>query len=435
MSQAKLFSNLDDWLKYLEQAHPVGIDMGLGRIGRVKEALNFPIKPILFTVGGTNGKGSTCAMLDSILLAASYKVACHTSPHFLKFNERARINGEMASDEQLLEHFAAVEKARVSLDDPPSLTYFEFTTLAIMHLFAHSGMDAIIMEVGMGGRLDAVNLWDADVAIVTSIDMDHMEYLGNTRDKIAYEKAHIFRSGRTAICGDPVPPASLIDHAKAIGTDLWLIGQDFNFQGDKQQWGWAGRGKRLSGLGYPALRGANQLLNASAVIAALTAVRERLPVGAQEIRNGLAWVELPGRFQVLPGRPTIILDVAHNPHASSALAQNLENMAYHPYTLGVFGVMADKDVNGVLRPMLGLIDHWYLCDLPTQRAMSAKDIGQRLIELGFKEDKDHTIQTFTELGLAYAAALEKAGEGDRMAVFGSFYTVSGVMAYRNAKAH
>jgi dihydrofolate synthase/folylpolyglutamate synthase len=409
--------------------------MGLERITRVKEALKLNFKAVVFTVGGTNGKGSTCALLESVLLAASYKVGCHTSPHLLSFNERARVNGENVSDALLLEHFKAVELARASLLNPPTLTYFEFTTLAIMHLFATADLDAVILEVGLGGRLDAVNMIDTDCAIVTSIDLDHMEYLGDTREKIAFEKAGIFRSDKPAICADPVPPQSLIDHAASIGADLWLMGKDYNFQGDKQQWGWAGRGKRFSGLGYPALRGANQLLNASAVIAALIAVRDRLPVGAQEIRNGMAWVELAGRFQVLPGQPTIILDVAHNPHASAALAQNLENMAYHPYTIAVFGAMADKDIDGVLKPMMDKIDFWYFCDLPTARAASAESLATRLRSLGFKEGADSGIEVFSSPALAYESALKKAGEGDRISVFGSFYTVAGVLAYRNAKAH
>jgi dihydrofolate synthase/folylpolyglutamate synthase len=409
--------------------------MGLERITRVKEALQLNFQAVVFTVGGTNGKGSTCALLESVLLAASYKVGCHTSPHLLSFNERARVNGENVSDELLLEHFKAVELARASLPNPPTLTYFEFTTLAIMHLFATADLDAVILEVGLGGRLDAVNMIDTDCAIVTSIDLDHMEYLGDTREKIAFEKAGIFRSDKPAICADPVPPQSLIDHAASIGADLWLMGKDYNFQGDKQQWGWAGRGKRFSGLGYPALRGANQLLNASAVIAALIAVRDKLPVGAQEIRNGMAWVELPGRFQVLPGQPTIILDVAHNPHASAALAQNLENMAYHPYTIAVFGAMADKDIDGVLKPMMDKIDFWYFCDLPTARAASAESLATRLRSLGFKEGADSGIEVFSSPALAYESALKKAGEGDRISVFGSFYTVAGVLAYRNAKAH
>lgn len=429
------FQNLDDWLAHLEGAHPVGIDMGLERIGRVKEALRLSFSSVVFTVAGTNGKGSTCAMLESMLLAASYKVGCHTSPHFLSFNERARIGGEPVTDELLIAHFERVEQARSSLPDAPSLTYFEFTTLAIMDLFAQANLDAVILEVGMGGRLDAVNIVDADCAIVTSVDIDHAAYLGDTREKIAYEKAGIFRTERPAICADPVPPQSLVDHARDIGADLWLIGRDYNFQGDTQQWGWAGRGRRFSGLGYPALRGANQLLNASAAIAALMAVRDRLPVGAQEIRNGMAWVELPGRFQVMPGRPTIVLDVAHNPHAAHALTQNLENMAYHPYTYAVMGAMADKDIVGVIKPLLNTIDFWYFCDLPTPRAAKATDLQTILLDLGFEPGPDRGCQLFDSPELAYQEALKKAGENDRITVFGSFYTVAGVMSYRNSKSN
>ena len=428
-NQPILFTSLDQWLSHLETAHPVGIDMGLARITRVKESLGLKFACPVITVGGTNGKGSTCAFLESILLAAGYKVACHTSPHLLRFNERARLNGADVSDADLLKAFERVEQARCRLSDPPTLTYFEFTTLAIMDIFANASVDAVILEVGMGGRLDAVNIVDADCAIVTSIDLDHMAYLGNTREAIAFEKAGIFRTKAIAICADPIPPTSLINHANTIGADLWLMGKDYSFTGDQQQWGWTGRGKRFSGLGYPALRGANQLLNASAVIAALIALHDRLPVSAQDIRNGLALVELPGRFQVLPGRPTVVLDVAHNPHAAATLAESIEAMAYHPYTYAVFGAMADKDIDGVLKPLLNTVDYWYCTDLPTPRAASASDLAKRLRAF----NKEALV--FMDPGAAYQAALDKAGEGDRILVFGSFYTVSGVMAYRNNQAH
>ena len=424
-----IFNNLNEWLSHLETAHPVGIDMGLSRINRVRDSLGLHFTCPVITVGGTNGKGSTCAFLESILMAAGYRVGCHTSPHLLSFNERARINSQMVSDAQLLQAFSEVEEARCRISDAPTLTYFEFTTLAIMDLFANANLDVVILEVGMGGRLDAVNIVDADCAIVTSIDLDHMAYLGNTREAIAFEKAGIFRTKASAICGDPLPPQTLIDHANAIGTDLWLMGRDYSFEGDKQQWGWHGRGKRFSGLSYPALRGANQLLNASAVIAALMAIHERLPVSAQDIRNGLALVELPGRFQVLPGKPTVVLDVAHNPHAAATLAQSMEAMAYHPYTYAVFGAMSDKDIDGVLKPMIDLVDYWYCTDLPTPRAASAKDLAKRIQGMG----KEALI--FSEPGKAFQSALDKASEGDRIMVFGSFYTVAGVMAYRNNQAH
>ena len=266
------FPTLDAWLTHLESAHPVGIDMGLARISQVRDALQLSFACPVITVGGTNGKGSTCAILESILLRAGYSVGCHTSPHLLSFNERARINGEMATDAALLPHFEAVEKARRSLPEPVSLTYFEFTTLAIMHLFAERGLDAVIFEVGLGGRLDAVNILDTDCAIITSIDIDHTDFLGDTRDKIAFEKAGIFRAGKPAICADPVPPQTLIDHAEKIGADLWLFGRDFRYEAqpgnERQQWSYIGPSMRRSALAYPALRGANQLINTTAALAA-----------------------------------------------------------------------------------------------------------------------------------------------------------------------
>jgi dihydrofolate synthase / folylpolyglutamate synthase len=420
-------STLSDWLTLLETMHPKAIDMGLERVAQVKARLNIHFDCPVIIVGGTNGKGSTCAMLESILLQAGYRVGLYTSPHLLHFNERARVNGEPVSDEALVEQFAAVEAQR----GPVSLTYFEFTTLAIMRLFAQAKPDAVILEVGLGGRLDAVNVLDADVAIVTSVDIDHTEYLGNTREQIGFEKAGIFRPGKTAICGDPVPPKSLIDHAQAIGADLWLFGRDYNYSGDKQQWNYGGREQRRNSLGYPSLRGANQLLNASAVLAALEALRSRLPVGAQEVRNGLVMVDLPGRFQVLPGRPTVILDVAHNPHAAATLAQNLDNMGFHPYTYAVFGAMQDKDVDGIIARLKDRVDHWCVTDLPLPRAASAEQLKRKLLDAGIvpqtQGGAERTIQTFASPAAAFANARSRAGENDRIAVFGSFLTVAGVI--------
>ncbi len=431
----QFFNDLPSWLTFLESAHPVGIDMGLARINQVKEALNLKFSCPVITVAGTNGKGSTCAFLEAIFCEAGYRVGCHTSPHFIDFEERARLSRENVSQELLLKHFQIVETARASLPNLVSLTYFEFTTLAIMHLFSKADLDVVILEVGLGGRLDAVNIIDADCAVITSIDLDHMALLGNTRDKIALEKAGIMRPGMTAICSDPVAPTSLIQYAQEIGADLWLHGRDFNFSGDQQQWYWSGRSRRVSGLAYPALRGANQLLNASGAIAALMSLREVLPVGVQSIRNGFAMVDLPGRFQVLPGQPTIVLDVAHNPHASSALAASLEKMGYFPFTHAIFGAMADKDIEGVIRPMLGVVDYWHCVDLPTPRAATAHQIQQVLEHLGVKNTKESGVDTFTNPALAYQKTVERAGQNDRILVFGSFFTVSGVMSLRNLKKH
>ena len=433
------FSSLDAWLTHLESAHPVGIDMGLTRIGKVKDALGLKFDCPVITVGGTNGKGSTCATLESILRAAGYRVGCHTSPHLLEFNERARINGRNATDAELLEHFEAVEAARTSLAEPVSLTYFEFTTLAILHLYASLPLDAVILEVGLGGRLDAMNIIDADCAVVTSIDIDHTDYLGDTREKIAYEKAGIFRPGRPAICADPAAPQTLIDHAQAIGASLWLFGRDFRYEGqagsERQQWSYVGPTMRRSALAYPALRGANQLINTSAALTALEALRDRLPVSAQDVRLGLANVELPGRFQVLPGRPSVVLDVAHNPHAAAVLAQNLGSMGFFRYTYAVFGAMRDKDIAGVVQHLKGEVDHWCLTDLPLGRAARAEDLEKILREAGVEDGPDSSVKCFATPAEAFQDALSRATEDDRIAVFGSFYTVAGVMAYRKSRQH
>ena len=425
--------NLADWLNHLENAHPRVIDLGLERVSQVKDALHIQFDCPVIIVGGTNGKGSTCAMLESILMQGGYRVGLFTSPHLIDFNERARINGVSVTDDDLVRAFEDVERARISVDGKGtavSLSYFEFTMLGCVKLFSEAKLDAVILEVGLGGRLDAVNIFNADVAIVTSVDIDHVEFLGSTREAIGFEKAGIFRTGRVAICSDPSPPQSLIDHAREIDADLWLFGTDFNYSGDKQQWSFGGRQQRRHSLAYPSLRGANQLLNASAVLAALEALRDRLPLGAQEIRTGFVMVDLPGRFQVLPGRPAVVLDVAHNPHAAATLQQNLGNMGFHAYTYAVFGAMQDKDIAGVIRQLKGHIDHWCLTDLPLPRAAGTGVLKQALLDAGVVEDADHGIHTFANPADAYRYAVGSAKENDRIVVFGSFLTVSGVMEAR-----
>jgi len=418
--------SLDHWLARVESLHPRAIELGLERVRTVAERLSLALTPVVITVAGTNGKGSTCAMLESILLAAGYRVGLYTSPHLVHFNERARINGVAVSNEWLVERFEQVERAR---GDTP-LTYFEFTTLAILLGFQHSPLDALILEVGLGGRLDAVNLIDADCAIVTSIDLDHMEYLGPTRDAIGFEKAHVYRAARPAICTDPVPPATLVDHANRIGADLWLFGRDFNYSGDRQQWAYGGRSLRRASLAYPALRGANQLLNASGVLAALESLRDRLPVSAQAIRQGFALVELPGRFQVLAGRPSIILDVAHNPHAAAHLASNLDNMGFFPETWAVFGAMRDKDLDRIIAALGERIDHWLLVDLPGPRAAPAALLAERVAAVR----SGANAPVHTECFASPRQAMERAGAGasvdDRIVVFGSFLTVADILSAR-----
>jgi dihydrofolate synthase/folylpolyglutamate synthase len=378
----------------------------------------------VITVAGTNGKGSTCAMLEACLLQAGYRTGVYTSPHLVHFEERCRVHGETVQPQDLLPHFERVEAARLQAGEV-SLTYFEFTTLAILSLLASSALDVTILEVGLGGRLDAVNVIDADCAVITSIDLDHMAFLGNDRETIGFEKAGIMRAGRPVVVSDPVPPQSILDHARAIGADLWQFGKDFNFSGDKLQWGWAGRGRRYSGLAYPALRGANQLVNASGVLAALDALRERIPVTAQAVRNGLAMVELPGRFQIVPGQPSLVLDVAHNPHAVAALSENLDAMGFYPTTHAVFGAMADKDVAPMLARVGPLVDRWYFCDLPTSRAASAEQLKSAW-QMG-NSRKDVSATTHPDPQTALQAAVSAADPADRIVVFGSFFTVGGVL--------
>lgn len=426
---------LAGWLALLEARHGQRIELGLERVAAVRERMGAESDAVIITVGGTNGKGSCCAMLEGILLAAGYRVGCYTSPHLLRYNERVRVDGKELSDARLVEGFAAVEAVR---GETP-LTYFEHGTLAAWQVFVAERLDVIVLEVGLGGRLDAVNVFDADCALVTSVAMDHMDYLGDTREAIGREKAGIFRGGRPAICGDPQPPASVLEHAAAVGAELWISGRDFGFGGDRQQWGYwryaqppaQGSLVKRGGLAYPALRGANQLLNASAVITALECLRARVPVSMQHIRQGLMLVEVPGRFQVLPGRPSIVLDVAHNPQAAGVLADNLGNMGFYPETWAVLGMLGDKDVAGVIALMAGRVDHWLLADLPGPRGLSAEALAEQLRATTDKGE----IRCFRSPAEAFAAAQKEVTESDRIVVFGSFLTVADVLAAIEAARH
>ena len=414
---------LSDWLAHCERLHPATIDLGLERVERVRARLGLAFACPVVTVGGTNGKGSTCAMLEAIAAHAGWRVGVYTSPHLVHFEERCRVGGEIVAADALVPHFEAVEAARGDV----SLTYFEFTTLAILRLLSQAALDLAVLEVGLGGRLDAVNVIDADCAVITSIDIDHTAFLGPDRESIGFEKGGILRAGRPAIVSDPLPPQSVVDHATKIGADLWLVGRDFSFSGDRQQWSWQGRSRRYAGLAYPALRGANQLLNAAGVLAAFEALRERLPVTAQAVRNGFATVELPGRFQVVPGQPSIVLDVAHNPHAVATLARNLDQMGFYPHTHAVFGAMQDKDTPAMLATMRPLVDQWHFCDLPIARAATAQALAAQFAGLPpAAQGPSANVACHASPRAALAAAVAAADPADRIVVFGSFYTVGGV---------
>lgn len=416
-------TTLAEWLAHCEQLHPKDIDMGLERSLLLKQRLGIAFQVPVITVAGTNGKGSTCAMLESIGLQAGYRVGLYIKPHFVHFEERCRVNGRSVDAAELIPHFEAVEAARAGMP----LTYFEFTTMAILRLLASAPLDMVILEVGLGGRLDTINAIDADCAVITSIDIDHTAYLGTDRESIGREKAGIMRAGKPVVVGDPMVPASIVAHAAEVGAELRLLGRDFNYAGDKQQWGWGGRDKRFSGLAYPALRGANQLLNASAALAAFEALRDRLPITAQAVRNGFASVELTGRFQIVPGQPTLVLDVAHNPHAVGALAENLDQMGFFPRTHVVFGAMADKDLEAILRRMAPLVDAWHFTDLPIARAAAAAELQQLHERLALKGPGPVATFRHASPDDALRAAIEAADPADRIVVFGSFFTVGGVL--------
>ena len=404
---------LAGWLEHIERQHPQAIALGLDRVAQVHAAMRIAMACPVITVGGTNGKGSTCAMLESILRAAGYRTGLYSSPHLLRYNERVRIGGVEAEDAALAEAFEAVEAARGAIP----LTYFEFGTLAALYLFSKENMEALVLEVGLGGRLDAVNVVDADCAVLTSIGIDHVEYLGDTREAIGYEKAGIFRAGRPAVVADPEPPASVL----VTGARLLRIDREFGYVNQGSQWAWWGPSGRRGGLAHPSLRGAIQLRNASAALAALDTLRERLPVAMQDVRRGLAEVTLPGRFQVLPGRPQVILDVAHNPEAAAVLAHNLGAAGFAPETIAVLGMLKDKDMAGVVRAVAPRVTRWHLASLQGPRGASAAELGQVLAQEKIGSPRfEHA-----NVPGALAAARGEAGENDKIVVFGSFLTVAG----------
>ncbi|MBU3694603.1 MAG: bifunctional tetrahydrofolate synthase/dihydrofolate synthase [Rhodocyclaceae bacterium] len=419
MSAPGADASLADWLVWLEGQQRGAILLGLDRVRRVAEGMGLrPAFPV-FTVAGTNGKGSTCALLGAMLSAAGYRVGSYYSPHLLRYNERVRVDGAEASDADLVAGFAAIEAAR----GEESLTYFEFATLAAMWHFMRAGVDCAVLEVGLGGRLDAVNVWDADCAIVTTIGLDHTEYLGDTREAIALEKAGIYRADRPAICVDPAPPATLLAHAADIGAHSYWINRDFRYVRQERQWAFEGAGLRLSGLPMPALVGEHQLQNAAGVIAALGAMRERLPVPAGAIREGLMNVHLAGRFQVLPGRPMVILDVAHNPHAAAILARNLRAIPPSGHTHAIFSILADKDASGTVAELGDLVDTWWVAGLSGPRGRRAEDLAAEVgrVAQGRMEMAATPVEAWRRLR-------DRLGENDKVVVFGSFLTVAEVLA-------
>lgn len=412
MAQAMIpqSQSLADWLCYLEQIHPQVMDLGLQRVGIVADRLGLRTLPSrVVTVGGTNGKGTTCALLEAIYSAAGYRVGVYSSPHLLTYNERVRLDGLNVSDEALCRAFSAVDVARQEV----SLTFFEFGTLAALWLFREAAPDLVLLEVGLGGRLDATNLVESDVAVVTTIALDHCDWLGDTREAIATEKAGIYRQEKPAISGEPEPPLTLEATAQSLGARFYQVGRDFGRREQPSCWAFHGLGREWDGLPYPNLP-LNNAVTALAVCSQLS-----LPLSLEAIRVGLQQACLAGRLQCLRAQPQLLIDVAHNPHSAHYLAQQLLRQPCSGRRLALCGMLKDKDIKHTLAELAPLIDEWWLADLEGPRAAKASDLASELMAPS---------RGYSSVAAAYRALLSEAKPEDMIIVFGSFYTVAGVLA-------
>lgn len=413
------FRGLADWLAWQQAAHPVEVDPGLERVGEVWRRLGRTPARTVLTVGGTNGKGSTCAYLDAILRAAGYETGLFTSPHLVRYQERVRIRGREVADETLLEAFAEIDAARGEV----SLTFFEWNALAAFVAFARARVDVAVLEVGMGGRLDAVNLLDADAAAVVSVGLDHREWLGPTVEAIGHEKAGIFRAGRPAIFGSRQMPRSVAAHAASLGARLRRMGTDFDYVERSDGWDYVGFGSRRRELPLPALAGASQLGNAAVALALIESVEPALLVPDQAVRSGLANVRLPGRFQVIAGRPEWILDVAHNADAAASLAASLAARPATGDTLAVCGILADKDVEAIVAALAPQVRRWIAVGLPGPRALEPAELARRIGQAGAR-----SVAAVADVASGLAQARAECAPGGRVVVFGSFLTVGPALA-------
>ena len=416
------FETLAEWLAWQETLHPRPIDLGLARVSRVLGGMALPSrKPFTISVGGTNGKGSCVAMLDSILRASGYRVGTYTSPHILRYNERICLDGHPVDDDRITRAFDLIDRVR----DGTTLSFFEFGTLAALDVFARDHVDIQILEVGLGGRLDAVNVVDADMALLATIDIDHQEWLGDTREMIGYEKAGILRGGRHAVVADSDAPASVIRVALEVGANLNLQGRDYGFVRIDSGWSWwSGHGGRLDGIPLPAIPGEHQLINASAVLQCLHLAAGQFPVSREAIESGLLQVRLPGRFQFFPGRVPVLLDVAHNPQAVRNLAAHLRRHYPDRRCKAVFSVMRDKDISTMIGFMSELVHEWYLAPLRMPRAATPEELEKILHNAGMARVQ----YGFTDASDAIHAACRDAFPGDLLVVFGSFFLVSEYLA-------
>ncbi len=417
------FDNVADWLAYQESLNVKSIDLGLERVKAVYDRLQLaPRWRAVITVAGTNGKGSCVAMLTSILTQGGYRVGTYTSPHLFRYNERICLNGQSVDDVTLCEAFAQVEDARGDI----ALTYFEFGTLAAFVIFAQATLDAVVLEVGLGGRLDAVNIINPDVALITALDIDHVDWLGADRDTIAREKAGIMRSGKPMVCIDPDPPQSLHEQVRQLGAEPYFINRDFTYEAvDESCWRWQYDDQASVHYPNPALVGEFQLQNAAGVIMSLQLLKHHLPLNEPSIASGLKRTFLTGRFQVVPGEVIRIFDVAHNAQAAQALAGNLKNSACTGRTLAVVGMLKDKAIAEVAHAMAPVIDYWYMGGLQAPRAASAEYLANQ-VNKGLGGD-GAKVAVFDNIESAYSMACDAAVNGDRIVIFGSFYTVAAVL--------
>ena len=411
--------NLNDWLGYIESIHPSTIDLTLERIKIVLERLNLNVSFPILTIGGTNGKGSTCSILESIYKEAGYRVACYTSPHFLNFNERIKIQGVAVSDELICEAFSKIESVREGV----TLTYFEYGTIAAMIIFSEAHLDIAILEVGLGGRLDAVNVFDPDCAIVTTVDLDHMDYLGHTREAIGFEKAGIYRANKTAICGDLDPTQSLIKHCESIHADLKIIGRDFGYEVHHDSFDFLIESSFVMNVPLPKLQGDFQLANATIALMAVKTMEDKLPLTEISIQKGITLTLLPGRFQEVKKMPSLILDVAHNPQAARSLSHNLKTHVVPGKTIAVFSILKDKDIFGVINVLNLDIDDWFIAEIQNERAASIETISNTIQKI----NPSAHIEAFKNIQEAYQFASKEATKNDRIIVFGSFFTVADIM--------
>ncbi len=407
-------SALDGWLQRLESLHPKTIDLGLARVKKVHSALSGTNhKPYTITVAGTNGKGSCIALLEAILRAEGYRVGSYTSPHLLRYNERIRLNGIAVDDQTICDVFERIDQAR----GETSLSYFEFGTLAAIEIFSHAELDLQLMEVGLGGRLDAVNILEPNVTLITTIDIDHSDWLGESRDAIALEKAGVFRAGVAAVIGDRNPPAVLLERAHSESVPFTVLGIDFDYQSCAAGWRWSGSDQTADRLPWPGLVGEHQLQNSSTVLETLSQIRTERPVSQQAIRRGLESVRLAGRLQFIPAAVPMLLDVAHNLQAAKLLAEHLRKEYSDRSVIALFSMMRDKDIAGVIETMKPVVDGWFVAPLKMARCAGTEQIRAAFSACQVTQFQDG----FDDLASALASARHSANEKTLIVIFGSFF--------------